>query len=197
MGGRTFLTRLFFGEAAAARRKTAGASRIRSLPDRKLLAEAYLPAFAAEGGTILWVGCRAYTADDYAVLEAEGGRVWTTDIDRDAARWGRAPRHRTGDICQADRLFPDITFDAIICNGVLGYGADSVEQQQKALAAMAAILKPGGRLLLGWNTDKIEDPIAAGLAQPWFEQTPFAGQPERVGFDEVTHVYDSLVRTQG
>lgn len=196
MGGRTFFTRLFFGEAAAARRKTARARRILSLPDRKLLAKAYLPAFAVEGGTILWVGCRAYTADDYAVLEEGGARVWTTDIDPDAARWGQASRHRTGDICQADSLFQDITFDAIVCNGVLGYGADSVEQQTQALSAMAAILRPGGRLLLGWNTDKIEDPIAAGLAQPWFEATPFAGQPARVSFDEVTHVYDSLVRTQ-
>lgn len=196
MGGRTFLTRLFLGEAAAARRKTARARRILELPDRKLLAEAYMPAFAAEGGTILWVGCRAYTADDYGVLEAAGGRVWTTDIDPAAARWGRPSRHRTGDVCEADRLFEDIKFDAIICNGVLGYGADSVEQQQRAFAAMAAILKPGGMLLLGWNTDKIEDPIAAGLAQPWFLPTPFAEQAERVSFDEVTHVYDSLVRTE-
>lgn len=195
MGGRTFFTRLFFGEAAAARRKTARAQRILGLPDRKLLAEAYLPGFAAEGGAILWVGCRAYTADDYDVLESGGATVWTTDIDPDAARWGRASRHRTGDICEADALFPDIVFDAIVCNGVLGYGADSVEQQQKALAAMAAILRPGGRLLLGWNTDKIEDPVAAGFTGQWFEPTPFAGQGARVGFADVTHVYDSFVRT--
>jgi SAM-dependent methyltransferase len=160
------------------------------------LAEAYLPAFAAEGGVILWVGCRAYTADDYGVLEAGGARVWTTDIDPDAARWGQPDRHRTGDVCEADRLFQDVTFDAIICNGVLGYGADSVEQQAQALDAMARILKPGGRLLLGWNTDKIQDPVEAGLTRPWFAPAPFAGQAERVRFAEVTHVYDSLVRTE-
>lgn len=116
MGGRTFLTKLIFGEAAASRMRTARARRILSLPDRKLLAEAYLPAFAADGGTILWVGCRAYTADDYAVLERGGATVWTTDIDPEAARWGRQPRHRTGDVCEADGLFADIMFDAIICN---------------------------------------------------------------------------------
>lgn len=195
MGGRTFFTRLFFGEAAATRRKTARARRILGLPDRKLLAEAYLPAFAAEGGTILWVGCRAYTADDYDALERGGATVWTTDIDPDAARWGRASRHRTGDICEADTFFADMVFDAIVCNGVLGYGADSVEQQQRALGAMATILRPGGRLLLGWNTDKIEDPVAAGFTGQWFEPTSFAGQAERVRFADVTHVYDSFVRT--
>lgn len=194
MGGRTFLTRLIFGAAAADRMKAARSGRILGLPDRKLLADAYLPAFAAEGGTLLWVGCRAYTATDYGVLEQQGATVWTTDIDPDAARWGQASRHRTGDVCEADRLFADITFDAIICNGVLGYGADSVDQQQRALAAMAAILRPGGRLLLGWNTDKIEDPVAAGLTSGLFTPTPFAGQAERVRFDAVTHVYDSFLR---
>ena len=47
----------------------------------------------------------------------------------------------------------------------LGAGArgQNPDQQQRALKALAAILRPGGRLLLGWNTDKIADPVAAGL----------------------------------
>lgn len=196
MGGRTFLTRLFLGEAGVARMRAKRAGRILQLSDRKMLAETWLPAFAAEGGTILWVGCRKYTAADYAVLEQGGGTVWTTDIDPDAARWGRQPRHRTGDICEADTLFADVTFDAVICNGVLGYGVDSVEQQQRALTAMARILRPGGRLLLGWNTDKIDDPITAGLTTPWFTPVDFAG-PSRTSFTEVTHVYDSLIANGG
>ncbi|NBW07429.1 MAG: class I SAM-dependent methyltransferase [Caulobacteraceae bacterium] len=196
LGAGTFFTRLFLGEAGVTRRKTARAKRILQLPDRKLLAEAYLPAMAAEGGRILWVGCRAYTADDYAVLAAGGAEVWTTDIDPDAARWGVSGRHRTGDVCVIDQVFPDMTFDAISCNGVLGYGVDTPEQQRQALVAMANILRPGGRLLLGWNTDKIEDPVAAGLTSPEFTPTPYAGQESRVRFDEVTHVYDALVRTQ-
>ena len=74
LGAGTFFTRLFFGEAGVTRRKTAGAQRILQLPDRKLLAEAYLPAMAAEvgsgGGRILWVGCRAYTAEHVFKLAA-------------------------------------------------------------------------------------------------------------------------------
>lgn len=194
MGGRTFLTTLFFGKAAAARMRAARSGGIRDLPDRKLMADAFIPALASEGGRILWVGCRAYTATDYDALEAEGAEVWTTDIDPKAARWGKAGRHRTGDVCEIDQIFSDITFDAIVCNGVLGYGVDAPDQQVKALAAMADILRPGGRLLLGWNTDKIDDPISAGLASPWFVAAPLGGQEPRVRFDTVTHVYDSLIR---
>lgn len=195
MGGRTFLTTLLFGKAAAERMRADRSGGIRSLPDRKLMAEVYIPEIARAGGRILWVGCRAYTAADYDALEAHGAELWTTDIDPKAARWGRSGRHRTGDVCAIDALFPDIVFDAIVCNGVLGYGVDAPEQQQRALRAMAAILRPDGLLLLGWNTDKIDDPIGGGLATTWFRPASFAGQPERVRFDTVTHVYDSLSRT--
>lgn len=194
MGGRTFLTNLLFGKEAAARRRQARTRHIRELPDRMVLSDVWIPAFAEQGGRILWVGCRAYTATDYADLETQGAEVWTTDIDPGAARWGHAGRHRTGDVCAIDTVFPDITFDAVICNGVMGYGVDTVEQQRQAMAAMAGVLRPGGRLLLGWNTDKIDDPVAGGLLEPWFDPAPFAGQPSRIGFETVTHVYDSLIR---
>lgn len=194
MGLRTTLTRLFAGEEGVRALKARRAGKILALPDRKLLAEAYIPAFAAEGGTILWVGCRAYTADDYAALESSGGEVWTTDIDPAAERWGRAGRHRTGDICEADVFFGDMMFDAIVCNGVLGFGVDAPEQQRKALQALSRILRPGGCLLLGWNVDKIGDPVEAALTEPWFVHQAFADQPARVTFAETTHVYDALLR---
>ncbi len=194
MGLGTLVRGLIFGKDAERRRRSAKAVRIRALPDRKVMADSYIPALAADGGRVLWVGCREYTLDDYALLEAQGGEVWTTDIDPSAARWGREGRHRTGDVCEADRLFSDLTFDAVVCNGVLGYGVDSPAQQQRALKALAAILRPGGRLLLGWNTDKIADPVAAGLADADFQATPLGDQPTRVRFDAVTHVYDSLIR---
>ncbi|MDC7683715.1 class I SAM-dependent methyltransferase [Asticcacaulis sp. BYS171W] len=166
---------------------------IHQLPDRKLMRDAYLPAFAEVGGSILFIGCRGYTRDYYSVLEAKGAKVWTTDIDPRAERFGRQGHHRTGDICDA-ALFADIAFDGVICNGVLGYGVDSVPQQVKALDALSHILKPGAPLLLGWNTDKIDDPVAAVLTDAAFTPQPFAGQPARVRFDDVTHVYDSFVR---
>lgn len=169
---------------------------LRALPDRRLMAEAYIPALAGAGGRILWVGCRAYTAEDYPALERCGAEVWTTDVDPEAARWGRRDRHRTGDLCGIDRVFPDLMFDAIVCNGVFGFGVDTETPQREAFRAMGRILRPGGVLVLGWNTDRTADPLSAGLEQPEFRPAPFAGQPKRVVFETVTHVYDTLVRAQ-
>lgn len=194
MGAHTFLTRLFRGDDGLRTLQMRRAGKIRALADRTFLAEVYIPALAIEGGTILWVGCRAYTAEDYAVLESGGAEVWTTDIDPDAERWGRPGRHRTGDVCVVDALFADRTFDAIVCNGVLGFGVDAPDRQRQALQAMSRILKPDGRLLLGWNVGKIGDPVAAGITAPWFVPDAFAGHPARVSFTQTTHVYDSLVR---
>lgn len=170
------------------------ADEIRDLPDRQALAEIYLPALAKRGGRILWVGCRRYTSPDYPVLERGGGEVWTTDIDPRAARWGRSGRHQTGDICEADQIFDDLRFDTIVCNGVLGFGVDQPYDQERALAAMAAILKPGGLLLLGWNTDRIADPRNLPTFDHFYEPASLSGAETRMRFDTVTHVYDVLTR---
>ena len=190
-----FLARLFFGDKAAPLMRSRGANAIVGLPDRLLMAQAYIPAFAADGGRILAVGVRAYNLEDHAPLQAQGAELWTTDIDARAARWGVAGRHRTGDACDLDKVFGDLTFDAVLCNGVLGHGVDTPEQQKRALDGIATILRPGGRLLLGWNTGRIDDPLAAGFATPAFRPEPYAGEPARVTFDTVDHVYDLMVRT--
>jgi SAM-dependent methyltransferase len=169
-------------------------AKIKRSPDRVMLVEHYIPAFAAEAGRMLWVGCQEYTADYPARLEAGGGEAWTLEFDPAAAIWGREGRHRTGDLKVANQLFADLTFDTILCNGVLGFGVNSVSDQQTALAAMSKILRPGGRLLLGWNTDKIADPVAAGFTGVAFKPTTLGDLPSRQTFPTVTHVFDLLER---
>ena len=184
------LLRLLLGKDKAEALRVA---KIVRSPDRLVLVGRYIPAFAAGGGRILWVGCQAYTADYPAMLEAGGGEVWTLEFDPAAALWGREGRHRTGDLKVADTLIPDLTFDAILCNGVLGFGVNSPPDQKAALAAMAKLLRPGGLLLLGWNTDKISDPVAAGFTAA-FRPTPLGDLPARMTFPTVTHVFDVLER---
>ena len=107
MTGKTALSRLF--------RRLGGRDRIddiRALPDRRVLIETYIPALARIGGRVLWIGCRAYTRQDYPALARHGAEVWTTDIDPKAARWGQPGRHRTGDVCAIDQVFAEQTFDA-------------------------------------------------------------------------------------
>ncbi len=185
------LLRLLLGKRRAEEIRVA---KIMRSPDRLRLVEAYFPAFAQSGGRILWIGCQAYTTHYPDLLEARGAEVWTTDVDADAAGFGRAGRHRTGDLKTADLLFADLTFDAILCNGVLGFGVNTMVDQQRALSAMATLLRPGGRLLLGWNTDRISDPVAAGLTDPYFKRAPFADLPQRATFPTVTHVFDLFER---
>ncbi len=158
--------------------------------DRQPLVDSILPAFAARGGNILWVGCRRYTQDYPARLEAGGGVCWTTDIDPSAEAFGAPGRHRTGDLCQAPFLFDDVAFDVILCNGVFGYGVDSPQMQRSAVAAMAEICNPGALLLLGWNTDKIDDPVASGATAPAFSPCAAMGLSQRLAVPGTTHVYD-------
>jgi SAM-dependent methyltransferase len=185
------LLRLFLGSEKAEAMRVA---KIVRSPDRIVLVDAYLPAFARAGGRILWVGCQAYTADYPARLEAGGGEVWTLEFDPAAAVWGREGRHRTGDLKAVETIFADKTFDAILCNGVLGFGVDTPADQRLALSAMANILNPGGRLLLGWNTDRILDPVSEGIVAHPFIPTTLEGLPQRMTFPTVTHVFDLFER---
>jgi SAM-dependent methyltransferase len=188
---KTTMLRLLLGREKAEAMRVA---RIVRSPDRQVLVDRYLPAFAAVGGRMLWVGCQAYTADYAARLEAEGAEVWTLEFDPAAAKWGRDGRHRTGDLKAVDTLFSDLMFDAILCNGVLGFGVDTPDDQRTALDAMAKVLRPGGLLLLGWNTDRISDPIAEGMTANAYRSATLADLPARMTFPTVTHVFDLFER---
>lgn len=161
-------------------------------PDRVFLVQELLPRYAARAGNILWIGCRDYTNDYAKRLERKGGVCWTIDIDPASARWGRNGRHVVGDVCDAAKLFPDLRFDTVLCNGIFGFGVNSREQQAEALQAIATILKPHGTLLLSWNTDRTPDPVASGLTQPGFEYVPTPGLDTHYTFEGYTHVYELL-----
>jgi hypothetical protein len=163
-------------------------------PDRRILRKTILPSFAVAGGDILWIGCKRYTKDYYQLLETAGGRCWTVDIDVTAACWGNGERHHIGDICRVEEWWRGASFDSVLCNGVLGFGVNTPEAQRLCLASMAKIMKPKGVLLVGWNTDRIEDPVAAGLLEPWFERTGLRGMEDRRVCAGTTHVYDVFHR---
>lgn len=169
-------------------------ARLRDGPDRRFLADVCIPLLAAEGGWILWIGCRPDTVDDCAALEAGGGIVWTLDRDAASARWGQPGRHRIGDIWEADHVYASLRFDTVICDGVFGYGVDAPSRQRLALAAIKALLNPGGRLLLGWGVDASDDPREAGLAPAGLTPMPLAGKSTRMRFDAAGRVYDSFVK---
>lgn len=192
---RNGIERLLLPRDIADRRRAERETRdIADLPDRRMLRDHYIPAVARDAGRILWVGTRPYTALAYLELEAGGGVVWTCDVDPDAARWGHPRWHRVGDVRDVDTLFHDIRFDTVIYNGVVGFGVDTLEDQTRSLAAIARALKPGGLLILGWNSDRVGDPHVTGVIGPDYAPTPYADHATRVTFAGSTHVYDVLCR---
>jgi SAM-dependent methyltransferase len=168
------------------------AARVRRNPARQLLVKTILPAYATLGGRVLWVGCRRYTQKYGRLFRHKGSEFWTTDIEPSHARWGEKHRHITADLLEIDRQVSADSFDCALCNGVFGFGIDDRLVQQKALEAVAAILKPGGRLLLGWNTDRVEDPLTLECAARCFEADDVTGQGTRIAVEEAGYVYDFL-----
>ena len=177
-------------------------SQISRSPDRAVLLEEVFPALGrttalSSGSKVLWIGCRRYTKKYYALIEHQGAECWSIDVDPSMQRWGRPGRHIVGDILELPRLFPGHSFDAVLCNGILGWGVDTTADQLKAFGAMAAVLKPGGWLLNGWNTDRISDPLKSGIADRWFEHVPLPGFRARYVVGGCTHVYDTYRRLAG
>lgn len=173
--------------------------RISRSPDRAVLRTSIFPAVTdliagRDGAEVLWIGCARYTKDYYRVLESRGAQCWTMDIDPKVRCWGRHGRHLTGDLGSAAKLFGNRQFDVVYCNGIFGFGLDSREAQVEAVAAMAAVTSPDGWMLLGWNTNKVPDPMETGMLTPWFEPAELPGFGTRKFVVGCTHVYDFLKR---
>jgi SAM-dependent methyltransferase len=162
-------------------------------PDRIYLKRVILPQIARRG-IVLLVGCRRYTAHDPIYLERRGVVCWTLDIDPAVARWGAPRHHLIAPIEDAASHFAPATFDTVVLNGVLGYGVDDADAQEAAVLACAAVLKPGGLLVLGWNSDLVADPSRLTGITRNFDTSSDAELRGRVTFRRSTHVFDFHTR---
>ncbi|MER2604701.1 MAG: hypothetical protein ABTQ29_02620 [Siculibacillus sp.] len=163
---------------------------VRRLPDRVFMESRIFPWLEAQKPRrVLFVGVRAYTEHYPRLLAERGMHVWTVDIDPDAARWGAAD-HLTRDVCAlvpAD--FPE-PFDAVVFNGVIGWGVDEPEPILAALGALRSLVPDGAPMVIGWNDDRSRDPLAlAGVSEQWESIAGPSGTTRRA-FEGVTHVYD-------
>lgn len=118
--------------------------------DRQLLEGVILPSLAADvgAGHVLLVGCAWYTRD-YPEFFIRA-RVSTLDVDPAKSPFG-SRRHVVADMTALERHFAPASLDAVICNGVLGWGLNAPNDIEAAFSAAATCLRPGGHLLLGWN----------------------------------------------
>ncbi len=147
-----------------------------------------------DGGArkVLSIGVAYYNAHHAAIFAARGTELWTIDVDPQCERWGSPGRHVIGNALDLDAYFPPDTFDVVILNGVLGYGIDDQASVGRALAAIAAVLKPNGRLVIGWNHDKADDPTAVPEARELFRPYPGLDGTSHLALEDDTMVYDFL-----
>jgi len=134
----------------AAVRAAIGLSSLRVTEDRRVLEEVILPAFAQRPASqrVLFVGCASYTkpyAEQFSAHE-----YWTIDPNAARRRYG-AERHIVDYLQSLGNHVADGYFDIIICNGVLGWGLNQLDQAEAAFAACHRHMRTNGDLLLGWN----------------------------------------------
>ena len=128
-----------------------GTTRIRSA-DRLLLEEKLLCGYAADASlrTLLFVGCDWYTRDYAGLFAPRMERFRTLDVDPAKARFGSAG-HVVALMQDIDRHFAPGSVDAIVANGVYGFGLDDRAALARAFAAALQVLRPHGTMVLGWN----------------------------------------------
>jgi SAM-dependent methyltransferase len=163
------------------------------MPDRVVLDRKIIPMLIDSGAeTVLSIGVAYYNAHHPAVFAARGSRLWTIDIDPQRAIWGSPGRHVTGDALDLARHLAPESFDAAILNGVLGYGIDDAGSVDRALRSIATVLKPRGRLVIGWNHDKAKDPKLAPAANDLFRPCALLDGAAHLTLEGSTMIYDFL-----
>ena len=118
--------------------------------DRYLLEEVIFPALRSRPDMqrVLFVGTERYTAS-YPALFADR-QFATLDIDPVKARYG-AKHHVVDTFANVGAHFDEGSLDAVICNGVIGWGLDRAEDIDWAMRQSFVCLRPRGILILGWN----------------------------------------------
>ena len=105
------------------------------------------------------------------------GEVWATDINRSMLARGRDRLLDAGCLvpavqCDAERLpFPPASFDCVS----VGFGLRNMTRKEAALAEMARVLKPGGRLLV-LEFSKVWKPLEKPYDLYSFTLLPWLGQ---------------------
>jgi hypothetical protein len=167
---------------------------VAGLPDRRYWDTDLMPTLVHAGfQTILFVGCEPYTRRVHEQFEQAGIECWTTDINPLNFAWGNPRHHLVADIADIRRHVPDNRFDAVLFNGVMGYGVTGAHMTTIA-PALHAILRDGGLLLVGWNKGLVEDPLTLEAVTARFAHGPWHGLPARSEFSDSTHVYDLFTK---
>jgi len=127
-------------------------------------------------------------AKAFAKRAGPTGEVWLTDINDSMLRVGRDRMTDAGlllptAVCDAERLpFPTGYFDRVS----VAFGLRNMTHKDRALAEMARVLKPGGKLLV-LEFSRVAKPLAPAYDWYSFNVLPWLGK--KVAKDEASYRY--------
>jgi len=127
-------------------------------------------------------------AKAFAKRAGPTGEVWLTDINDSMLRVGRDRLTDAGllvptAVCDAERLpFPTGYFDRVS----VAFGLRNMTHKDRALAEMARVLKPGGKLLV-LEFSRVAKPLAPAYDWYSFNVLPWLGK--KVAKDEASYRY--------
>jgi SAM-dependent methyltransferase len=176
------------------------------LPDRRYMVEVILPALARlEPRRLVDVGVEAYT-QHYGRWFPPGCEYWTLDLNPCVARYGAPGRHVVGNALDLASYFEPGSLDVVLLNGPFGFGIDRLDEQERTIEAVRTVLRPGGRMLVGWDraddgmpvvlqelepgVPRIKDPLELEGIRAHFAHQPPPGLPARIEFAGCAHIYD-------
>jgi demethylmenaquinone methyltransferase / 2-methoxy-6-polyprenyl-1,4-benzoquinol methylase len=122
-----------------------------------------------------------------------GGEVWITDINRRMLERGRDRLLDEGLAlpavqCDAERLpFPAACFDCV----TVGFGLRNMTRKECALAEMARVLKPGGRLVV-LEFSKVWKPLERAYDWYSFKVLPWLGDKVAGDADAYRYLAESI-----
>ena len=124
-------------------------------PDRDVLERTILGALFTDAAVqaIAFVGVAGYTSWYPALFRFRPGvRFATIDQDAGQASYGARGDHHVATL-EAFAAEPGAAgaFDVVVLNGVVGYGMNSPGEQAAGLEAAQRLLRPAGRLVIGYD----------------------------------------------
>lgn len=172
------------------------------VPNRRVLEDVILPELAKSPNCrrVLFVGCRWYTKIYAAIFRK--AEYWTIEIDPSQAKFGSQGRHIVDSYLNLSRHVEPGSFDAIVLNGVFGWGIDTPADTEVALYETLRALNPGGIAVVGYNATDANHPSfldtpseAMGMFEP-FQFAPLGGAQYVTPGDPGKHTFMFLKKPQ-